>query len=66
MTNIKVLERKWPSTKKLMILEAYQGGPALTAGIKSGDEIISVKWRQYRRQKNRRSECHPTRYPNGY
>lgn len=28
--------------KKLMILEAYQGGPALTAGIKSGDEIISV------------------------
>lgn len=28
--------------KKLMVLEAYQGGPALTAGIKSGDEIISV------------------------
>ena len=28
--------------KKLMILEAYQGGPALTAGIKSGDEIIYV------------------------
>jgi carboxyl-terminal processing protease len=25
-----------------VILEPYQGGPALTAGIKAGDEIISV------------------------